>query len=198
MAVFYFQNEAYSFPDSYREWDITIERDLAHMSLRITSRATDTTGQRHGCESLVNDHYLRYSASEAQEYFRRALIRHLRLIDDYSQNLALQQITLRPRYTVGVDLSNSPGYTGIRMTSPRPVERRGLPLSAQEAQEYFRNVLFPSEFTPERETPAQSVEPEKQENKLTSKPKRNRLEPKPPSDAPAQLSVKAKSKKLRL
>jgi hypothetical protein len=187
MAVFYFQNEAYSFPDSYREWDITIERDVARMSFRITSRATDTTGQRHGCESLVDEHYFRYSASEAQEYFRHVIRSHLRRIDDYSQDLSLQGITLRPRYANGGVVRALPTFVGLDFASLE----RGLEQVGQSAQQLARTfeTMFPSEFPPKQETP---IQPEQ------DRPKRKRLEPKPPSEAPAQLSVKPKPRKLRL
>jgi len=226
MSVFYFQNEAYHFPDNYREWDIQVDRDVARMAFRITSRATDTTGQQHGCESTVDDLHLRYSANEAQEYFRHVMRSHLRRIDDYSQDLALQGINLRPRYAsggsvrnpsqrlvgeqgapyIGIDRASGPDVTAVAIArASRSAEQLGQSMSAisqaiasadfsaieQRLMAIYGNntpeSLFPSEY----EKP---TEPEQQEEK----PKRKRLQQKPPSEAPAQLAVKPKPRKLRL
>ena len=203
MGVLYIRNEAYSFPDSYREWNITIERDVANMALRITSTATDTTDQRHVVESTIDEFHFIQLSDEARQFFQYAIRDHLQRIDNHSQNLALQGITLGPRYASG---------GSVRNPSPRLIGEQGAPyIGIDRASGPDSTIIHPmsldswdashvtdiSRMLRAQTTPVSSLSPSQYE-KPTEKPKRKRLAPKPPSEVSAQLSVKPKPRKLRL
>lgn len=205
MPVFYYMNQSFPFPDHYREWSMIMERDVARMGIRIRSEAVDTSGQRHGCESFVDEYYMRDGYDEAINYFRYALERHFRVIDDYCRDLAIRDIHLRPRPFSGGTVRAAPslvgedsylrgGFVGIDLARGPDVtawvSRRSIPsVTVQQTVDNFE-AIFPSEFHPIQKEP----EPEKPQPKA----KRKMLEAKPPADNPATLAVGAKPRKLRL
>jgi hypothetical protein len=191
-----------SFPEHYREWSLEIDRDIYRRAYLLHSRATDTSGERHGCETRIDEDFLIYSRQDTEEIFARHLEMHFADIDNYSRRLAARGITLRPRFASGGYVRSEPAPIGLasptfvgldfgRLEQTVMVSRRSIPRVAEGTLD--PELMFPPEFQQEPPNPA---EPPKQEEPV--KEPRKRLSPKPPSDSPAQLSVKPKPRKLRL
>jgi hypothetical protein len=176
-------------PDNYREWDLQVERDAMRMRYILDSRATDTTGQRHGCQTYIDEFMLRSYPNDIYNIVNQCLRQHFADIDDFSRRLALQGITLRPIYASGGTVRVAPTFVGMDFAA---LEQgfASVGRAAQELRNNFESV-WPSEFPPENE-------PTPEAQTSVTQPKRKRLEAKPPSEAPAQLSVKPKPRKLRL